>query len=80
MPKVKSFSPSQIDYILVSARWSSSVKDCKVKWGISLKRFGRRAAYDHGLVRCLMKTQLCARKAKPAADYSVLESNVDTRI
>ena len=29
-------APSQIDYIIVSSRWSSSARSCSTKWGISI--------------------------------------------
>ena len=68
------YSPSQIDYVLVSSRWATSVYDSKVKWGITCKRWGRH--YDHGLVSCLMASRLKAssnRKRNP--DYSILHKD-----
>ena len=34
-------APSQIDYIIMSSRWASAARDCKCKWGISIKSYGR---------------------------------------
>jgi exonuclease III len=68
------YKPSQIDYILISARWMSSVRDCKVKWGITCQRWGRR--YDHGLISCLLKTCLKIRRQTNATlDFSRLKSD-----
>ena len=39
--------PSQIDHVIVSSRWSSAIHNFSVKWGISIKAYGRK--YDHGL-------------------------------
>ena len=33
--------PSQIDYVLMSRRWSLGVSYCLVKWGISMDRWGQ---------------------------------------
>ena len=33
------YKPSQIDYILISIRWSTSVTDCKTKWGMTCQRW-----------------------------------------
>ena len=38
LPKSSTHGPAQLDYILVSRRWSSSVVDSKAKWGPSVHR------------------------------------------
>ena len=64
--------PSQIDHILVSRRWASSVRSCKVKWGISMKAYGRK--YDHGLVKMKFKVKLKSKKQEARKDFSSLYS------
>ena len=39
-PKVSGWAPSQIDYVLISRRWLSSVLSSKVEWRHSIVRFG----------------------------------------
>ena len=67
------YKPAQIDYILISSRWATSVQDCKVKWGISCQRWGRH--YDHGLIECRLKTRIRMSKKTTARDYSLLKSD-----
>ena len=67
------YKPSQIDYAIVSKRWATSIKNCKVKWGIACQRWGRH--YDHGLIECILKSRICRIKREPAKDYSVLSSD-----
>ena len=63
--------PSQIDYVLVSTRWSSSVRASKTSWGISIDVHGRK--YDHALVQIIFKTRLkCSRKAS-RKDFTALK-------
>ena len=55
-------TPSQIDYILFSIRWSSSVRASKTSWGTSINVHGRQ--YDHALMQIILKTRLkCSRKS-----------------
>ena len=75
LPRNPEFRPSQIDYILISSRWMSSIKNCKVKWGVSFKRFGQR--FDHGLVECQFEARLVARKIQKSKDYSILKTDGD---
>ena len=53
-PIQKTFVRKQIDYILVSNRWKSSVNNCRVHWAPSIHRnkFGKA---DHALVSCKWK-------------------------
>ena len=48
--------PAQIDYILVSKKWSSSVQDCKVKWAPAIHRFGSH--FDHGLIHMRFRMRI----------------------
>ena len=64
--------PSQIDYILISSRWATSVRKAHVKWGISCHRWGRK--YDHGLVCCTLISRMkMQRKATAKLDISLLK-------
>lgn len=40
--------PAQIDYVLVSRRWMSSVRRCQVDWTLPIQQYKRRS--DHGMV------------------------------
>ena len=74
LAKDPKYGPSQIDHIIVSRRWSSSVSDCKVSWGVSCQRWGR--IYDHGLVRATFKARLkTSTTDKPTYNYSILRSD-----
>ena len=77
IPRDKNYNPTQIDYVLISSRWATSVQDCKVCWGISLQRWGRR--YDHGLIKCKFKLRLSKSKPVKQLDYSILRTNKDTQ-
>ena len=71
VPKVAEWGATQIDYILVSNRWMSSVKGCKVAWGPSVHRFGYR--WDHGLVQIGWKWRVRAVPARePRLDLAAL--------
>ena len=78
MAKDPSCKPSQIDYIMVSSRWTSSVRDCKVNWGVSCQRWGRH--YDHGLIRGIVKSRIAVSKAEPVRDFSQLKTDNDIKI
>ena len=54
------YKPSQIDYAIVSKRWASSIRSCKVKWGIACQRWGRH--YHLGMIECVLKTCTCRIK------------------
>ena len=49
MNKQQGKAPSQIDYVIVSSRWASSVRSSKVTWGIPIMVHGRK--FDHGLIK-----------------------------
>ncbi len=69
--KVSSLAPSQIDYIFISIASSSSVRPCKVKWGPSMRRFGR-GKYDHGLVSAVFRHRIAGIKRDIRKDFSML--------
>ena len=74
MAKDPAFKASQIDYIMVSSRWATSVRASHVKWGISIQRWGRK--YDHGLVYCKFRTRIRSHKRMPPKlDFSKLKSD-----
>jgi hypothetical protein len=63
--------PSQIDYILVSDRWASSVRSSRTSWGIAMNVYGRK--YEHALVQIIFKTRLkCSRKSA-RKDFTALK-------
>ena len=72
------YKPSQIDYVLVSTRWATAVRDCKVKWGVACQRWGRH--FDHGLVCCLFSSRVqLKRKPDKRLDYSLLKTDQSIR-
>ena len=56
--------PAQIDYMLTSSRWLSSVVDCRVWWQPSHHRFGFQ--YDHALVSMRWRLRLRSPMVKLA--------------
>jgi exonuclease III/alkylhydroperoxidase family enzyme len=60
--KVKTHSPSQIDYVLVSTRWLNSVRSCRVEWSHTLIRHLK--LMDHGMVSVNMQMRVSAKKNK----------------
>ena len=72
MPKDSRYNPLQLDYILTSSRWASSVRQSHVRWGVSIRRWGRR--YDHDLVECTWQVRLATkRRIEPTPDYATLK-------
>ena len=61
----------QLDYILISNRWSTCVLDANVRWGPSEHRniYGRA---DHALIDCEFKWKVRSPPAKLKKDFSVL--------
>jgi hypothetical protein len=60
-PKSKTHGPAQIDHILMSQKWLSSIRKSRVEWKHSLVRFGH--LWDHGMVTADL--QLRISKTKP---------------
>ena len=61
----------QLDYILVSRRWFSCVKDAGVRWGPSEHR-NQKGRADHGLVYCKWKWRIQGCKGETKKDYKQL--------
>ena len=62
----------QLDYILVSTRWKSCVRNCKVKWRPSMHRDRHGHRNDHGLVECSWKWRIRATKRTTVKDFGGL--------
>ena len=78
LSKDRRYGPSQIDYILVSRRWSTSAHKTHVKWGVSCQRWGRH--YDHGMVTCDWQCRVTSqRQQERQIDYSTLASDERTQ-
>ena len=73
MPRDPRYKPQQIDYILCSKRWCTSVRSSRVKWGISIQRWGRK--YDHGLVECNWKVKISMPAIKRKPDFAALKDS-----
>ena len=71
LPRDPKYKPRQIDYILCSKRWCTSVRSSRVKWGIAIQRWGRK--YDHGLVECTWKAKISKPSTKPKPDFTALK-------
>jgi hypothetical protein len=70
-PKNKNQKPAQLDYCLISNRWKSSARSCKVEWRHSIHRHLR--LYDHGMV--VVKFSLKIKrsvKREPKPDFTWL--------
>ena len=67
-------APSQIDYILVSSRWSTGARDCKTQWGLSIAVHGRK--YDHALIAMNFKIRLKCDRKRPRKDFTSLRDEV----
>jgi exonuclease III len=65
-------APCQIDYIITSMRYLSSVQRCRVRWSFALARFGRH--FDHALLeaRWSMKIRSIGNKV-PVKDIASLK-------
>ena len=62
----------QIDHILVSNRWRSSVLNSRTYWGLSVHRSVTGKRSDHCLLECTWKWRMRLVKSEPTLDYSVL--------
>ena len=72
-------APSQIDYVLMSTRWSTGAKNCRVKWDNCLWKFGR-VKYDHGLIEFEWKCRLKTKPKPPVKpDYTALKIEATRR-
>ena len=66
----------QLDYILVSNRWLTSVQDASVKWGPSEHRNIQGRA-DHALVCCSWLWRLQTRKSEKRKDFGDLNAKTE---
>ena len=64
----------QIDHILVSNRWRSSVTDCRPCWAPSIHRSITGKRSDHALLGCSWKWRMRVVKKEAVPDFSVLRS------
>ena len=61
LPKHEDRHPTKLNYyVLVPNRWKSSVRQCQVKWGASMHRFGKK--FDHGLLEATWDWRLRMEK------------------
>ena len=75
IPRDTRYKPHQLDYILCSVRWVTSVRSSRVRWGPSIQRWGR--IFDHGLVECTWKMRLLTTAKKHKPDFNALKNNSD---
>ena len=75
LAKDPTYKPSQIDYVLISSRWATSITNSRVRWGISINRWGR--LYDHGAIECTFRTKIKSKPTKKPKriDFSHLKNN-----
>ena len=74
IPKTGGEGPKQIDYVLMSRRWSSSVESSRVRWSPSKHRWGHR--WDHGLVEVMVKSRVAAPLERvPRTDWTALNDD-----
>ena len=66
----------QIDYILVSRRWKSSVTNCKVDWEPSVHKSKWNTREDHALVACEWKWRIREVTLPSRTDYSGLRDGL----
>ena len=64
--------PRRLDYMCVSNRWRSMVKNVSVKWAPSTHRFGRR--FDHGLVSAIWHWRTRKTAKYETADYKAMNT------
>ena len=72
LPKHEDRRPTKLDYILVPNRWKSSVRNCNVRWGASMHRFGKK--FDHDLLKATWDWRLRVEKREPKPDYKAMDA------
>ena len=70
IPRDLRYRPTQLDYVICSARWVTSAVNNKVRWGPSIQRRGRK--FDRGLLQCNWKFRLRALNKRRIPDFNVL--------
>ena len=63
------YKPSQIDYVLISSRWATSITKCEIRWGMSINRWGRR--YDHAPVCCTLNMKINKVQPQWTMEHSI---------
>ena len=64
-------TPSQIDYIIVSSRWSTGARNCRTSWGLPIAVHGRK--YDHALLSMTFKLRLKCDQRRTRRNFSALK-------
>ena len=62
--------PSQIDYILVTTRWSSSTRNCITQWGLPIKAHGKK--FDHAIVTMFYKLKFRTMRTSRKKEFKSL--------
>ena len=65
-------APSQIDLILVSSRWATSIRDSKTSWSLPISAYGRK--YDHALVKVTYRTRLKCDNRSQRKNFALLNT------
>ena len=63
----------QLDYIFVSSRWKSCIRNCGPKWGPSKHRNIHGQKGDHALFACTWQWRLRTEKHTPVKDFDSLK-------
>ena len=71
MAKDSEKRPRKLDYICVSNRWKSMVKNVRTKWGPSYHRFGHK--FDHGLLSATWRWKKKKRERYETADFNAMD-------
>ena len=67
----------QIDYLFVSRRWVSCVRQCAVRWAPAKHRNLHGDKDDHGLLASTWKWRIRTAKISPTKDFNKLSSSKD---
>ena len=66
-------APSQIEYIMISKRWPSSMQQCNVQWGVTMWQFSR-GKYDRGALIALSKSRCKISRTFQRKDFRTLRA------
>ena len=66
----------QLDYVLVSTRWRSCVKNCRTRWGPSMHRDLHGEKNDHALLECVWQWRIRTVKPRVRKDFACLFNQV----
>ena len=67
----------QLDYVMVSRRWATSIENCRVRWGPSIHRNVHGVKSDHALLSCTWKWKIRTFKKQLSKDYDMLLTQYD---